>query len=84
LIGWTKYQKLFLFLLCGLVIKATGLNDLVVDIKLIPGSGIHGFFNTLLRDETQNANSFGLANSMSTILGLKVGVRIPRESQSLT
>jgi len=64
------YQKLFLLLLGRLVVETTGLNDLVINVKFVPRSLVHGFFHTLLGNETQDKHGFGLTNSMSTILGL--------------
>jgi hypothetical protein len=71
------YQEFFLFFLSRLVIEATGLNDLVVNIKLIPGPLVHSLFHALLRDKPQDEHSFGLTDTVSTILGLQIGVGIP-------
>src|ERR1700722_6577333 len=45
------HQKFFLFFLRRLVVEATRLNDLVIDIKLETCSRVHGFFHALLRDK---------------------------------
>jgi hypothetical protein len=72
-----------LLFLSRFVIKPTGLNDLVVDVKLIASTGVHSFLDTLLCDEAQNSNGFCLTYSMGTILGLEIGVRIPEMIVSL-
>jgi hypothetical protein len=59
------------------------LNDLVVYVEFIASTGVHGFLDTLLCDETQNSNSFRLTYSMRTILGLKIGVGVPKMTVSL-
>jgi len=66
-----------LFFLRGLVVEATGLDDLVIDIKLVSRTSIHGFFDALLGDETEDAHSLGLTNTVSTILSLKISMGIP-------
>ena len=66
-----------MFFLSRLVIEATGLDDLVVDIKLIPSSLIHSLFHTLLCDEPQDKYGFSLTDTVSTILSLQIGVGIP-------
>ena len=71
------YQELFLLFLRRLVIEATGLNDFIIDVQLVPSARVHCFLHALLSDETQDADSFGLANTMGTVLSLKIGMRIP-------
>lgn len=66
-----------MFFLRRLVVETTGLNDLVINVELVARTLVHGFFDTLLRDETQNEHNLGLTNTMRTILGLEIGVRIP-------
>jgi hypothetical protein len=61
----------------GLVVEATGLNDLVINVQLVPGTCIHRFLDTLFSDEAQNSNGLCLSDTVSTILCLKIGVRIP-------
>ena len=73
------YEELLLFLLSGLVVETTGLNDLVINIKLVPGTSEHGFLDTLLGDETQDTDDLGLTDTMRTILCLQIGVGIPTE-----
>jgi hypothetical protein len=79
----STYQEFFLLFLRRLVVETTGLDDLVVDIELVPRTSIHSFFDTLLRDETEDADSLCLADTVSTILGLKISVGIPEESSSV-
>ena len=71
------YQELFLLFLCTLVIETTGLDNLVVDIKLIPRTLVHGFLHALLGDEPENQDRLGLTDTMRTILGLQVSVGVP-------
>lgn len=71
------YQEFFLLLLSGFVVESTGLNDFVIDVKLETSTRKHRLFDTLFRDESQYTNDFCLTNTMSTILGLKIGMRIP-------
>jgi hypothetical protein len=71
------YQKLLLLFLGRLVIESTGLNDLLVDVELETGTRVHRFFDALFGDEAQNSDSFRLTDTMSSILGLEIGVRIP-------
>jgi len=66
-----------LFFLCRLVVETTGLNDLVVDVELVPRTSVHGFLHALLRDETEDTYRLGLADTMSTILSLKISMGIP-------
>jgi hypothetical protein len=66
-----------LLFLGRLVIEPTGLNDLVIDVELKASTGVHSLFDTLLGDKAKNANSLRLANTMSTILSLEIGMRIP-------
>jgi hypothetical protein len=73
----TAYQELFLLFLGGFVIETAGLDDFVVDIKLKAGTSIHCFFDALFGYEAQDANSFCLTDTMSTILSLEIGMRIP-------
>lgn len=80
---WDAYQELFLFFHRRLVVEATSLNDFVVDIKLISCTSVHCLFHTLFGNETQNANSLCLTNTVGTILSLQVGVRIPKINGSL-
>ena len=61
----------------GLVVETTGLNDLVIDVELVSGTCEHGFLDTLLGDEPQNAHDLRLTDTMRTILRLKIGVRVP-------
>lgn len=70
-------QKFFLFLLCRFVIKTTSLNNLVINIKLVPSPLVHGLFDTLLRNEAKDENNLCLPNAMRTILGLQISMRIP-------
>lgn len=49
-------QKFLLFLLRRLVIKSTGLDDLVIDVELKPSSSVHRLFDALLGDEAQDTN----------------------------
>jgi hypothetical protein len=71
------YQKLFLLFYSRFIVESTGLNDLIVNIELEPGSLVHGFLDTLLGYETQDEYGTRLADTMSTILGLQVGMRVP-------
>jgi hypothetical protein len=59
------------------------LDDLVVDIELVPRTSIHSFFDTLLCDETEDSDSLCLADTVSTILSLKISVGIPEASSSV-
>ena len=68
------HQKLLLLLLCGLVVKLTSLDDLVINVELEPGAHIHRLFHTLLSYELQDVDGLGLTNTMCTILGLQIGV----------
>jgi hypothetical protein len=70
-------QEFFLLFLSRLVIEATGLDDLVVDVELEAGTSIHRFFNALFGDKAQDANGFRLTDTMGTILSLEIGMRIP-------
>jgi len=54
----------------------TGLDDLVVDIELVPCTSIHSFFDTLLCDEMEDLDSLCLANMVSMILSLKISIGI--------
>ena len=76
-------QKLFLFFLRRFVVETTGLNDFVVDIELVPRTGVHGFLDTLLSDESEDKDGFRLTDTMGTILGLKIGVGIPTMQSAL-
>lgn len=71
------YQKLFLLFLSRLIVETTGLDNLVVDVELIPSTSEHGFFDTLLGDESQDTHNLRLTDTVSTILGLQIGVWIP-------
>jgi hypothetical protein len=71
------YKELFLLFLCRLIVEATGLDDLVVDVKLIPRTSIHCLLDALLRDEPQNTNDLCLTNTVSTILSLEIGMWVP-------
>jgi hypothetical protein len=75
----TTNEKFFLLFLSGLVVKSTCLNDLVIDIELVSSALVHGFLNTLLCYKSQDEDSFCLADTMGTILGLEISVRIPVE-----
>jgi len=70
-------QELLLFFLRRLVVKTTGLDDLVVDIEFIPCTGIHRFFHTLLCDEPQDSDRLRLANTVGAVLGLQIGMGVP-------
>jgi len=76
----TTHQEFFLFFLRRFVVEATSLNDLVIDIELVSRTSVHGFFDALLGNETENTNSLGLTDTVSTILSLKISVRIPAAS----
>lgn len=80
---WDPYQELLLFFYRRLVVEATSLNDFVVDIKLIPCTSVHCLFHTLFGDETQDANSLCLTDTVGTILSLQVGVRVPKMDDPL-
>ena len=71
------YQELLLLLLCRLVVEATSLDDLVIDVELVPSTREHRLFDALLRDEPQNAHDLRLTDTVSTILRLQIGVRVP-------
>ena len=70
-------QELLLVLLRRLVIKATGLNDLIVDVKLIPRPSIHHFLHPLQRGKSQNPRCLCLFNTMRTVPRLQICVRDP-------
>jgi hypothetical protein len=70
-------QEFFLLFLGRLIIESACLNNLVVDVQLETGTSIHRFFYAFLRNKPQNTNGFSLPDTMSTILGLKVRMRIP-------
>lgn len=76
------YQELFGLLPRRHVIETTGMNDPVVDIKLIPSPLVHGFSNTLLGNRPENKDSLGLTDTMRTVMSLKVGVRVPIEVEA--
>ena len=61
----------------GLIIEATSLNNLVIDVELEARTCKHSFFDALLRDEPKNSDDLGLTDTMRTILSLQIGVRIP-------
>jgi hypothetical protein len=71
------YEKLFLFLLRRLVVETAGLDDLVVDVELVPGACVHCLFDALLRDEPKDTNNFRLADTVGAVLRLKIGMRVP-------
>lgn len=71
------YQELLLLLLGRFVVETTGLNDLIVDVELVPRTCEHRLLDTLLRDEPQDAHDLRLTDTMGTILRLKIGVRVP-------
>ena len=71
------YQELFLFLLCRLVIETTRLDNLATDGKLMMNMSQHSFFDALLRDDPKNSDDLGLTDTMRTILGLEISVRVP-------
>lgn len=71
------YQELLLLLLCRLVVETTGLDNLVINVKLITSTRKHRLLDTLLRDETQNTDDLRLSDTVSTILRLQIGVWIP-------
>ena len=64
------HQKLFLFLLRRFVIETTGLNDLVVNIKLESRARVHRLLNTLVGNESKDPDCLGLSDTMRTILSL--------------
>jgi hypothetical protein len=66
-----------LFFLRRLVVETTGLDDFVIDIELVPRTSVHGFFDALLSDETKDTDSLCLADTVSTILSLKISMGIP-------
>lgn len=57
---------------------------LVIDIELVASTGKHIFFDTLHGDESKNPDNLGVSNTMGTILRLKIGMRIPECSPSIT
>ena len=65
-----SYQNLLLFFLSKLIVKTTGLDNLVIDIKLVTSSLEHGFFHALHCYESQDKNRFSLTNTMCSILSL--------------
>lgn len=71
------YQELFLFFLGRLVVEPTGLDDLVVDVKFVPCTRKHSFFDALLGDESEDTDNLRLADTMRTVLRLQIGVRVP-------
>ena len=73
----TTYQELLLLLLRRLVVEATGLNDLVVNVELVTRAREHGFFDALLGNEPQNADDLRLTDTMSTVLRLQVSMWVP-------
>lgn len=73
------HQEFLLLLLGGLIIKTTRLNDLIINVKFVPRSLIHGLFDALLCNEAENKHGFGLADTMCTILCLKISVRVPKK-----
>ena len=79
----SSYQDLLLFFLSRLVIETTGLDNLVIDIKLVTSSLKHGLFHTLLRYKSQDKNRFSLTNTMCSILSLQIRVRIPITVKSI-
>jgi hypothetical protein len=66
-----------LFLLGRFVVEATSLDDLLVDVELVLSTCMHRLFDALLSDEPEDAHDLGLADTMSTILRLQVGMRVP-------
>lgn len=75
--GQDTYQELLLLLLCRLVVEATSLDDLVINVELVPSPREHRFFDALLRDKPQDADDLGLTDTVSTILRLKIGMWVP-------
>ena len=71
------HQELFLLLLRRLVVEPTSLDNLVIDVELVPRAREHGFLNALLRDEPQDTDDLSLTDTMSTILRLEIGMRVP-------
>jgi hypothetical protein len=67
----------------GLVVEVTSLNDLVINVQLVPSRCIHRFLDTLLSDEVQKSDSLCLSNTVSTVLCLKIGMRIPIAVETL-
>lgn len=75
--GQKTYQKRLAFFGGTLVIEFTRLDDFPVDIELELSPLQYLFFDRVGGDETQNQHLLLLANTMSTILGLKILMRIP-------
>jgi hypothetical protein len=60
-----------------LVIEPTTLDDLLVDLDLVPRPRKNVFLDGLGSDQSKDANLFLLADTMCTILGLEILVGIP-------
>ena len=71
------YQELLLLLLGRFVVETTGLNDLIVDVELVPRTCEHRLLDTLLRDEPQDTDDLGLTDTMRTVLCLEIRMRVP-------
>jgi hypothetical protein len=71
-----------LFFLRRLVVKTTGLDDLIINIELVSRTRVHGFFDAFLGDETEDTDSLSLTDTVSTILSLKISMGIPAASSA--
>jgi hypothetical protein len=73
----STYQDRLTLLSGRFVIELSGLDDLLVDIELVTRTRKHRLFDTLLRYKAIDAHDLCLANTMRTILSLKIRMRIP-------
>jgi len=56
----------------GLLVEHAGLNDLLVHVEFVLGSGQDLLFNAVDRAEAQHAHLFQLTDAVRSVLGLQV------------
>jgi hypothetical protein len=76
----TTDQEFLLLLWGGLVVEAPGLDDPVVDVRLV--TVVHGFLHTLLRDEMKDEHGLRLPDTLDKILSLQIGMGIPGRNKA--
>ena len=72
----TYQEGLRVLLRRALVVELSSLNDLAIDRKLLMSASKNDFFDGALRNETEDSDFLLLSNTMSSILGLQIGVRV--------
>lgn len=73
----TTYKERFLLRSGRLVVELSGLDDLSVDSELALSGGEDVLFDRLARNESEDLDDLLLTDSMGSVLGLQIGVRVP-------